>query len=329
MKTFYWLVKREFWEHRGGFLWTPLITVGVVVLINIMLLIATGVIGGQKWHHIANASPDQLHKLGVVLAGIGLMPAGIVFVVLFFVLFTYCMKTLSNDRVDRSILFWKSLPISDLSTILSKAFSAVVVAPVIATVLSLIGAILMLLIYAINASFHGIGFGQAFWSLPHTGELLISIIGLLPIYMVWMLPCVGWLMLCSAWANGKVARWAIALPTAVGVIFSWLGLMGVLGKWSLSWFWKVIWVHIILGVLPGSWIGALGQLQRPESLNGVQITAQHSAQGTQFDVLSNKLLESIGWQYHLFATPEMLWGIVAGIVMLAGAIWLRRWRTEL
>jgi len=31
MKTFYWLVKREFWEHKGGFFWAPVIS-GIVFL---------------------------------------------------------------------------------------------------------------------------------------------------------------------------------------------------------------------------------------------------------------------------------------------------------
>ena len=39
MKTLYWLVKREFWEHRGSFVWAPIITGGVVLLLTLMSII--------------------------------------------------------------------------------------------------------------------------------------------------------------------------------------------------------------------------------------------------------------------------------------------------
>ena len=33
----------------------------------------------------------------------------------------YCLDALHGERRDRSILFWKSLPVSDLTTVLAKA----------------------------------------------------------------------------------------------------------------------------------------------------------------------------------------------------------------
>ncbi|HET7663790.1 MAG TPA: ABC-2 transporter permease, partial [Rhodanobacteraceae bacterium] len=218
MKTFYWLVKREFWEHRGSFLWAPVVTAGVVLIINILTVIAGEVIGSRHfdtnmmWQKLATANPDDIRKVGALLDVSALLPCFIVSLVLFFVLYSYCMKSLSSDRSDRSILFWKSLPVSDLSTVLSKVFSAVIVAPVIAVIVSILGAIGMLLIFGVNGALHGVGFGEVVWGLAHPGRIITSMAGLLPIYMIWMLPCVGWLMLCSAWSKGKVARWAIALP---------------------------------------------------------------------------------------------------------------------
>ena len=48
MKTFYWLVKREFWEHRGGFFWAPIITGGIFLLLNIMGIITAEVLGARQ-----------------------------------------------------------------------------------------------------------------------------------------------------------------------------------------------------------------------------------------------------------------------------------------
>lgn len=327
MKNFYWLVKREFWEHRGGFLWTPVITAAVVVIIDIMLVILGEVLGGRHdnfnliWRKLATASPEDLRQAGNLLDFVAFIPAVIVSIVLFFVLFGYCMKTLSTDRKDRSILFWKSLPLSDLSTVLSKAFSAVIMAPVIATIASVIAAILIYVILAISASFHGLNFGEVLWTLPHPGSVIVSIIGVLPIYMVWMLPSVGWLMLCSAWSRGRVSSWAVALPFALGAIITWIGAMSFD---SLNgWFWNHIVLRVILSVFPGSWLWGNSGM----SIFHANYDSGHGWQthGSMADALSRTLTP----QYHLLLTPEFLWGALAGFIMIAIAIWLRRWRTEL
>ncbi len=327
MNTFYWLVKREFWENRGSFLWTPVITASVVVVLNILLVIAGETIGARHmsssriWEKLATASPGDLKEAGTLLDVTAAMPMGIIGIVLFFVLIGYCMRNLSRDRADRSILFWKSLPVSDLATVLSKVFSAVVVAPVIATVIGSIGYLLMLLVYAVNASFHGVSFGMVMWTLPHHGRMFAAMWGMLPIYMIWMLPSVGWLMMCSAWSSGKVARWAVALPVAVGVVLTWMGAVGGTFNMVTGWIWKYGVLRLIFGILPGSWLGNLHDLPR------LSITSD--ASGMHFQPFAGKLLENVGRQYHLLLTPEFLWGILAGAVMIAVATWLRHWRTEL
>ena len=56
MKTFLWLVKREFWEHRGGFLWAPLIAGLVFLGLNIMAVITMEALGIA--HHIQIGGAD-------------------------------------------------------------------------------------------------------------------------------------------------------------------------------------------------------------------------------------------------------------------------------
>jgi ABC-2 type transport system permease protein len=209
--------------------------------------------------------------------------------------------------------------------VLSKVFSAVIVAPVIAVIVSILGAIGMLLIFGINGALHGVGFGEVVWSLAHPGRIITSMAGLLPIYMIWMLPCVGWLMLCSAWSKGKVARWAIALPIGVGVIITWLGAMtNWFGSYTpldgaTDWFWKHVVLRILVSLFPGSWAG---------NMPGVVIIGRSNS-GWHTNSFAGDLLNNVGQQYQLLATPEFLWGILAGAAMIALAIWLRRWRTEL
>ena len=225
MKTFYWLVKREFWEHRGGFFWAPVITGGIFLLLNIMGIITAEVLGAQPRHPLrcqrrtaATSCRDMdagdMSKVGMALdmamySAIGIM----LIVVLGFVVFFYCLGALYDDRRDRSILFWKSLPISNTSTVLSKVVSATVLAPVIAVVVGIVVGMLQLLILAITLSFHGVNVWQLL-VLAHPFRVMFNLIGYIPLYVLWALPSVGWLLLCSAWARSKPFLWAVALPVA-------------------------------------------------------------------------------------------------------------------
>src|SRR5699024_4313513 len=123
------------------------------------------------WNQLADASPHAMHNIGAMLDISALMPAFIIHLALFFVLFGYCMKSLVADRKDRSILFWKSLPLSEVSTVLSKAVSAIVLAPVSGTIACILGAIGMYLVSALVPFFHGVGFGEAFFVLPYPGKI--------------------------------------------------------------------------------------------------------------------------------------------------------------
>src|SRR3546814_1893023 len=77
------------------------------------------------------------------------------FIVLAFVVFFYCLGALYDERKDRSVLFWKSLPVSDAQTVLSKVGSAVVVAPVLAVIASLVTMIGFMVMLSIVVLFHG------------------------------------------------------------------------------------------------------------------------------------------------------------------------------
>ena len=318
MKTFYWLVKREFWEHRGGFLWAPIITGGIFLLLNIMGIITGEVLGNSHitiginsglQHVLAQVDAGDLSKVGLALDIAMYSAMGLLVVVMGFVVFFYCLGALYDDRRDRSILFWKSLPISDTSTVLSKVVSATVVAPLIAVVVGIVVGILQLLILAITLSFHGVNV----WHLlvqAHPFQLVLNLIGYIPLYVLWALPTVGWLLLCSAWARGKPFLWAVALPVATGLIISWFGLMGIFNL-SASWFWTNVVQRSLLSLFPtGNMFGHGG----PSSVE------MSSGQGLDFMNLSNT--------YQLLASPNLWIGALVGLVLLAGAVWFRRWRDD-
>ncbi|HEX5306289.1 MAG TPA: ABC-2 transporter permease [Dyella sp.] len=328
MKTFLWLVKREFWEHRGGFLWAPIVTAGVFLALNLMGIITGEVLRSRHHASFNGIDFDQISRhmddktlavVSNVLDTTMFSPSMLVFLVMSVVVFFYCVNTLAEDRRDRSILFWKSLPLSDRSMVLSKVASAIVVAPVIATVVSVVAGVVMLLMLAIVGSVHGAHVWNLVWTLPHPFRVIGTMLGTLPLYLVWTLPAVGWLLLCSAWSRSKPFLWALALPLGAGTIVSWFKLMGLFDL-SSGWFWLHIVGRSLLSVVPGGWIA--GQIHAGD---------MHGMDRVGMDISPHAFVDILGMQndYALLLTPPFWIGAIAGIVMIAGATWLRRWRTEM
>jgi ABC-2 type transport system permease protein len=322
MKTFYWLLKREYWENRGQVLRTPLITGAVFVLINIMGIIAGEVITGRKNIHIgtfdlpdaSSVDPDVLNKVGMAMDASMYMIASTMLTITAIVMFFYCLGALFDDRKDRSILLWKSLPISDRDTVLSKLTTALVVAPVISALAGILTAWAILLIFAITASMHGVGVFELLWT-GHPFRVATTLLLSVPVYVLWALPTAGWLLLCSAWAKGRPFLWAILLPVGAGAVISWLSLMGLFNGFSV-WFWKHIVARVLLGLFPGGWL--------PDSIHSQLQNGHVRIHGP------DQLVSMIGLQsnYAMLATPQLWVGAAAGAAMIVGAIWLRRWRTE-
>ncbi|SEO77780.1 MULTISPECIES: hypothetical protein [unclassified Luteibacter] len=323
MKTFYWLVKREFWETKGGFFWAPVVTGIVFLVLNGMGLVLGEVFGRRENPHWwgglrfggdaqlqAHMRPEDLQQ---VAAGVDIMfyaVAGVILCVTAIVIFFYCLGALYDDRRDRSILFWKSLPLSDTSTVLSKVASALLLAPAIAVVVGVIVALVLGILIAIVAAIHGVGV----WSLlmaSHPIRVVVNMILLIPLYAIWALPTVGWLLLCSAWARGKPFLWAIALPVGAGVIVSWFGLMGIAGL-SSNWFWKNVVGRLLGSLMPGGWIGNTSSLAGLDDDNPASLVKGMD----------------LAFHYSALASPALWIGALAGAAMIAGAIWFRRWRDD-
>jgi ABC-2 type transport system permease protein len=317
MKTLYWLIKREYWEHRGGFLWAPAITAAAFLIIAIMSIVAGEVMGRHVGifpldGHINGIQPggqmslEQLQQAGTVLDAFICMSAVVVLVVMAIVVFFYCLGSLYDDRKDRSILFWESLPISNWKTILSKVLSATAVAPVIATVIGVLFGLLLLALGLCTAMFHGLNA----WHLltaAHPIQVTFDVIALIPLYALCALPTIGWLMLCSAWSRSKPFLWALIIPLASNLMVWWLDVMGLLNL-NASWYMQHVTARMLFGLRPANWLAF-----------SPNVKLDHI---TTLDALG------LSGNYATLASPELWIGVIAGVAMLAVAIWLRRWRTE-
>ncbi len=318
---FLWQVRREFWEHRGGFLWTPLIIAGVMLAFMAMGLITAEFTAHQHGFTLNGIHIDQLAshidadamtKFQGALE-VGMLTMGLpIRIALFVVVFFYALGALYNDRADRSVLFWKSLPLSDAQTVLAKVAAGLVVAPALA-VLGMIALQLgFLILMTLYAGLHGINALPYLWSPTHLVAMWIKLAVLIPVNALWALPTMGWLLLCSSYARSKPFLWAVMLPIVSGVIVSWAQLTG---SFSFGgWFWRHIVGRLLLSLIPESWIN-LDSLRALEHANADPGIA-----------LSNLL--SFGTIADQFASPNFLIGAAAGVAMIVAAIWLRRRRVE-
>lgn len=327
MNTFKWLLKRESWEHRGGFLWAPVVAGAAFLVISLMAIIAgesvrRGVDGesvqmnGVELSQLTKTlTPKEAAELGGALDLGALLAGSWPYIVLAFVVFFYCLGSLYDERKDRSVLFWKSLPLSDGQTVLSKLVSALVVAPVIATLAAIATSFGFLVLLSGYALFHGVNPLELIWGPASPLTVAMHLAAALPVYALWALPTVGWLLLVSAWARTKPFLWALLVPVFSGILVSWFDVMEMFGS-SASWFWQHVVGRILLGAVPGMdlvYRGASDPAMQNFNPEGPQdIVALFSAQNA----------------WGAFLTADLWIGAVAGAAMVFGAIHFRRSRDE-
>ncbi|WP_238346110.1 hypothetical protein [Luteimonas saliphila] len=329
---FRWLLRREFWEHKGGFLWAPLVAGGISLLLSAMgivmaMVAARGNIPHDAKISLGDGSQIQVNglDLGMLTSQLGhedlarlgdgidmtlILASSWPFVVLAFVMFFYCLGALYDERKDRSVLFWKSLPLSDGSTVLSKVASAALVAPLLATLAAIATLFGFLALISVVVLFYGGNPLTLLWGPASPLVLSAQYIAAIPVYALWAMPTIGWLMLCSAWARSKPFLWAIMIPLFAGIFVGWLEFLGVLD--DATWpFFKHVVLRMLTSVFPMTWM----DLQYLEQVD--------------FDVpgAARNLMNPVG-VYRNLANANLWIGVAAGAAMIFGAIRLRRWRDE-
>ena len=321
MKTMKWLLRREFWEHKGAFFWTPVAVAAAMLLLvggGFMYAMAFGgseaiQINGHNVVSIQGIPPALRYKIAHVAASGYLGLAAPLFIVLAVVVFFYCLAALHDERRDRSILFWKSLPMSDGQTVLSKAAVALVVAPLLTVAIGIATSLVLLVLGLLASAVKGVNLIAPVLANANFYLSPLYLLAFVPLYILWALPTVGWLLLVSSWARSKVFLWAVGVPLVALALLAWFDfLVGRFAGLSLNvkWFGEEVVARILGGLMPGIWFG---------EVNGRALAEQNAG----FDA---PML--LGLSYGTLASPAVWIAAVAGCAMIYGAIRLRRWRDE-
>ncbi|HEX7190138.1 MAG TPA: ABC transporter permease, partial [Thermoanaerobaculia bacterium] len=198
MNSMVWSVRRELWENRSLYI-APLIVAAVLVLAS-----PVGTLAGLN----SKASQFASH---VELAAGALMATTLIVAIF------YCLDALYGERRDRSVLFWKSMPVSDLTAVLSKMFVPLIALPVITFAITIVAQFLMLLECSGALLLTGRN-PAALWTLPWLPMTTGLLHHLVTVHSLYYAPIFGWLLLVSAWAKRLPFLWAFLPPAAVAII---------------------------------------------------------------------------------------------------------------
>jgi ABC-2 type transport system permease protein len=288
-RPFFWSVRRELWESRSIYI-APLVVAGVFLfgfLISVIRLSARAMNGSTdalSMHSVSLITPIPYAVAGVAIALTTILVA--VF---------YCLGALHNERRDRSILFWKSLPVSDLTAVLAKASIPMVVLPVVAFVIVVVLQIIMMVLNTGSLLVRGLS-PTMFWSELPLLRMQVVAFYTFVVTALWFAPVYAWLLLVSGWARRAPFLWAVLPPLA----------LALLEKIAFN----------------SSYVGSLLSYRLhgfSDAFTNGAFSQSNNSSGV-LDPLS--ILDPVGF----LETPGLWTGLVAAAALTAAAIWFRRRR---
>jgi ABC-2 type transport system permease protein len=281
-RPFYWSVWRELWENRSIYV-APMI-VAVVVLFG--FLVSTV---GLPERRRAVLLLDPAKARAAIEAPYS-MAAIMLILTAFIVGVFYCLDALYGERRDRSILFWKSLPVSDRTTLLSKTTIPLLVLPLVTFAIIVVTQLVMLLWTSILLMTHGMSPASTWTYFPLFRNSLILVYGLAAIAL-WHAPIYGWALLVSGWARRATFLWAV-LPFLAIAFFERI-------TFGTSHFASML-KDRLMGFAPKAFAFSMGSVDCPRLTPGIYVS-----------------------------TPGLWLGLIFAAAFIAAAIRLRRYRGPL
>jgi ABC-2 type transport system permease protein len=289
MNTSTWLIRREFWENRA--IWVIPAVFGALLILAALF----GQVSIPKLN-----SPAEMHEAAAAFQVI----IGVMFYAVMSVYATwYLLDCLYADRRDRSILFWKSLPLSDARTVLIKLLVGMILIPLVYFVAADATALIAAFILSIRAR---ASLGSALWQADVWWDIQGLWMYCVITTAIWYLPIAGWLMLVSAWSKRAVMLWSV-LPPLVAYIFERV----FFGTNTIG--------HLISRRLMGLPVVAFN------GVNHVWTQGSGVVDNAGVPVRVWNLINPGGF----FTSAETWIGAAVGIVLIVGAIQLRMRRSEI
>ncbi|MEM7099096.1 MAG: hypothetical protein AAF541_12620 [Pseudomonadota bacterium] len=243
MNAYVALIQREFLEHRGAFLWSAGILLALVFIAGLMVLRFDATVADLDRHDreelveklgeegrdvdglealvamgldAAGSTDGELDRKMQVFMAIIAMPFHWIFIAIAFFGLVACMY---DERKDQSVLWWKSMPVSDTATVLSKWAFICLCAPVITTIAVWIAQLYSL---TVTMAFVEDGMGGRLWGASGVFTYPFRMLFGYFVYSLWVLPVAAWVMFVATAVPKVPILWAFGLP------WSFIVLEGIL-----------------------------------------------------------------------------------------------------
>lgn len=286
------LFLKEYWDNKRAILVTPMVATGLFIFFAIVAMInGTGILfdGASMFENISQAQGFEAEAAAKITSVLFVTLMLLVIVTGFSMVFT-ALSVLFDERKNKSILFWKSMPVSDTQEVLVKLATVTVVTPVVAIgfafIIQLFAAIVVGSMITINTNLSA-------WNLIFSNinylELIAADIIMAFVMILWTLPIITWFMLISSFSRRSPFLLAFIIPILVMVI-------------ETIFFRSALLFNAIL-----SRIDFLGEYGRKFELAG-----------------GENVTEGVFTLIRSFSEPNFWYGIIVAIAMIAGCIQIRK-----
>jgi len=296
------LVRRELWEHRAIYI-APLVIALVMSLMSLTGQVTISAFGHEVDLAIIGASSAGEIERQAAINAILTVFTSIFALGAWILMIFYSLDALYAERRDKSILFWRSLPVTDAETVISKLLTAVLVIPLTAFAFVVVTHLLNLILWSIWLSIQGGDAGHILWSAAPLFDNWAATLIIAVAMPLWLSPLIGWFLFVSAFTRRSPLLIAF-LPMFVVPMLEKLVS-------STSLFWDAIFVRSV----------------RPPLFKGIDVSRIFDEDNFQIAADTASLLAKIDLARFL-SSPSMWLGLVVCGLFTTAAIYIRRYRDE-
>lgn len=296
------LVRRELWEHRAIYI-APLVIALVMSLMSLTGQVTISAFGHEVDLAIIGASSAGEIERQAAINAILTVFTSIFALGAWILMIFYSLDALYAERRDKSILFWRSLPVTDAETVISKLLTAVLVIPLTAFAFVVVTHLLNLILWSIWLSIQGGDAGHLLWSAAPLFDNWAATLIIAVAMPLWLSPLIGWFLFVSAFTRRSPLLIAF-LPMFVVPMLEKLVS-------STSLFWDAIFARSV----------------RPPLFKGIDVSRIFDEDNFQIAADTASLLAKIDLARFL-SSPSMWLGLVVCGLFTTAAIYIRRYRDE-
>lgn len=221
------LMLREYWENRRAIFTTPLV---ITAISMVLIIISMGVFGraihinGEAFtlsEVLSNISDQKAGEIKEYINHLLLVSSTPIMIGVWFCMTFTALSSLYDERKDSSILFWKSMPVSDTQTILSKLLTITLVIPFVAIGFVFIFQVFLLIIGSFATIGTDLNPWDILWASSNLPLLIFNEVLYMVMFSLWALPLLAWLMLASVIAK-RTPLLVATIPVALFALFEGL-----------------------------------------------------------------------------------------------------------